>query len=318
MDTVAHAGAYRVHAAYGGDLRFAAAEATADQTVGRADTRTTVTATPNPVQTGGELTIDVDVAVLRPGDADLDGAIQMTLDGQPVGEPIGGLQGFTGVTITGTALTTPGTGVIGARYLGGPDTNPSEASVTETVTAPVATASGPAPATTAASTPPAASGPAAQPPSAAPALKAMAAGLRAALRRGGLGALRTVSERFAAPDPGTLQQRITAAATPGKTRHAQARVTTVAVLSRTVPAAGTVKVKPKLTAAGTRLIRRAAKLRLSVITSFTHAAGGPPARAAVTLTVTGRRGARRAVAFGALRFGPLASVALGPPLGAGR
>lgn len=190
--------------------------------------------------------------------------------------------------------------------------------MTETVTAPVAAASGPAPATTAASTPPAALGPAAQPPSAAPALKAMAAGLRAALRRGGLGALRTVSERFAAPDPGTLQQRITAAATPGKTRHAQARVTTVAVLSRTVPAAGTVKVKPKLTAAGTRLIRRAAKLRLSVITTFTHAAGGPPARAAVTLTVTGRRGARRAVAFGALRFGPLASVALGPPLGAGR
>jgi hypothetical protein len=295
LDTVAHAGAYRVHAAYVGDPRFAAAEATADQTVERADTRTTVTATPNPVQPGDELTIGVDVAVLPPGDADLDGAIQMTLNGQPVGQPIGGLQGFTGVIITANDLTTPGTGVIGARYLGGPDTNPSEGSVTETVTAPVASSSAAAPS-------PAASGPAARPPSAAPALKGMAIGLRTALRRGGLRALRTVTEKFVAPEPGKLQQRITATATPGRARHAEARVTTVAVLSRTVTAAGTVKIKPKLTAAGTRLIRRGANLRLSVITSFTRA-GGPPERAVVTLTVAGRRGARRAVVFGALRFG---------------
>jgi hypothetical protein len=73
----ADAGRYRVHVVYGGDAMFAPAEAVIDQTVARAATRTSLTSEPNPVTTGETLRVDVDVAVLAPGDAELDGYLHL-------------------------------------------------------------------------------------------------------------------------------------------------------------------------------------------------------------------------------------------------
>ena len=143
----AHAGSYRVSAHYDGDGYFDPSEAaaTTELIVDRARTATTIASNPNPVTAGRELSVSVDVSVLPPGDVDLDGALQFEVDGQAIGEPVG-LFGFTGVDVTLIAPDTPGVGTITARYLGGDDTEPSSASLAQTVLAAPTAGSTPAPA----------------------------------------------------------------------------------------------------------------------------------------------------------------------------
>ena len=108
------AGSFQLHANYGGDNYFAAGEGVMPLTVGRADTTTTITSTPNPVGIGGEFTIDVDVGVVPPGNVGLDGPLQFFVDGQPDGPPID-LTRFTGVTVTADAGDIAGNATITAR-----------------------------------------------------------------------------------------------------------------------------------------------------------------------------------------------------------
>jgi hypothetical protein len=113
FQTPADAGDYTVRAAFSGDTNFGPATAVLQLHVNRADTATTLTSAPNPATVGGDLTVTVDVGVLAPGDADLDGAVQMTVNGQPLGAPID-VTGFTGLVVTAKAPPTPQTGTIGA------------------------------------------------------------------------------------------------------------------------------------------------------------------------------------------------------------
>ena len=241
----AGSGDYMVRAVFSGDSNFGAATTSVHQRVNRADTSTTVTSTPNPVIVGGDLTVTVDVAVVRPGDVDLDGAVQMTVNGQPLGAPID-ITGFNGLVATVKAPTTPQTGTIGAQYLGGPNTNPSSGSLQQTVTTAALTA-----------------GSAAPPPAIAPTvgtsqrLATMTTALRRALVARGLGALAGLTEKFLAPGAGKLEQQIFTPAAPRTALAASARPVRIASASRTFAAAGTGTMKLRLTAAGRRAVHRA-------------------------------------------------------------
>ena len=69
--------------------------------------------------------------------------MQFFVDGQAIGPAIN-LTGFTGVTVTADAGDIAGNATITARYLGGRNTNPSSASLVQTVSGPEAQAPGPA------------------------------------------------------------------------------------------------------------------------------------------------------------------------------
>lgn len=275
----ADAGDYTVRAAFSGEANFRPATAARQVHVNRADTATTVISAPNPATVGGDLTVTVDVAVLAPGNVDLDGAVQMTVNGQPLGAPID-VTGFTGLIATVKAPTTPQTGTIGAQYLGGPNTNPSSGSLQQTIEAVAAAASSAAlpPAVAAA----ASSG--APPPAVAPAigtsqrLLTMTSALRASMLARGLGAIAGVTERFTAPSAGKLEQQIFTPSAPRTALAASVRPVPIATAVRTFAAAGAATVKFKLTAAGRRAIHRARSLKLSVVTRFTPRAGAATRR----------------------------------------
>jgi Bacterial Ig-like domain (group 3) len=279
------AGDYEVRAVYGGDDHFEASEGSVEQTILRADTTTAITSTPNPVTAGGDLTVGVDVGVLAPGDVDPDGAVQLLADGDPISDPID-LEGYSGFDVTLTAPSAPLTNTITAQYLGGPDTNPSSASLKQTVIASTPPAPPPAPV-------PPPPRPTITPPTAARALAAMVDGLRTKLRSRGIRALNGLSESFAAPAAGRVTQQIYSPTAP-RTGSSSKLLATGATRFAT---ARTAKLKLKLTAAGRRALRRAGTVKLAVISRFTPATGSVTRR---TDRISAR-GTRRSRRFAARR-----------------
>ena len=290
------AGTYQLHANYGGDNYFASSDGAIPLTVGRADTTTAIASTPNPVGIGGEFTIDVDVGAVPPGNVGLDGPVQFFVDGQPDGAPID-LTGFTGVTVTADAGNIAGNATITARYLGGRNTNPSSASLVETVTAPAAQAPGSGGSAPPTSAPGSSSAPTTGPnaPDAGAALAALSNALRKTVGARGLRALNGLTETFAAPAAGRLVQQVYSPTAPKGAMPARAASTLLASGQASFAAAGPGKLKLKLTAAGRRALRRTDTIKLAVITRFAPA-GGSATQRLDRITTRTRRGSRRAAA----------------------
>jgi hypothetical protein len=214
--------------------------------------------------------VTVGVDVLPPGDVDLDGSLQFSVDGQPLGDPID-LTGYDGVTVTIEAPGTPTTSTIAASYLGGQSTNPSAASLTQTVLAAL-TQPSPAPTNTTPTTTPAPTTGAGV-PSADKALAAMTAALRKTLTARGLRALNGLTESFTAPSPGRVEQGIYSPTAPKSALAARATTALLARASARFERAGTGKVKVKLTAAGRRALRRSGSVKVAIVTRFTPTSG---------------------------------------------
>jgi Bacterial Ig-like domain (group 3) len=300
------AGDYEVRARYGGDDYFDNSEGSVDQTILRADTATAITSSPNPVAAGADLTIGVDVRVLEPGDVDPDGAVQLLADGEPIDDPIY-LEGYPGFDVTLTAPSTPLTSTITAQYLGGPDTNPSSASLTQTVIASISLAPPPPAPPPAAPVPP--PSPPATPPTAAKSLATMVDGLRKTLRSRGIRALNGLSESFAAPAAGRVTQQIYSPTDP----RAGSSSKLLATGATRLATARTAKLKLKLTAAGRRALRRAGTVKLAVISRFTPATG-PVTRRTDRISARGTRRSRRVVARRSTSGGAFAWPAPSPVL----
>jgi hypothetical protein len=295
------AGDYGVRARYGGDDYFDNSEGSVDQTILRADTATAITSSPNPVAAGADLTIGVDVRVLEPGDVDPDGAVQLLAGGEPIDDPIY-LEGYPGFDVTLTAPSTALTSTITAQYLGGPDTNPSSASLTQTVIASTSLAP-PPPAPVPPPSPPV------TPPTAAKSLATMVDGLRKTLRSRGIRALNGLSESFAAPAAGRVTQQIYSPTDP----RAGSSSKLLATGATRLATARTAKLKLKLTAAGRRALRRARTVKLAVISRFTPATG-PVTRRTDRISARGTRRSRRVVARRSTSGGAFAWPAPSPVL----
>ena len=249
--------------------------------VNRAATATTLTLSPNAVPPGGQSTITATVAVLPPGDVDVNGALQFSVDGAAVGAPIALGGGAIGYQATVTAPTIPGTYAVGVTYSGDADTEPSSASAAQVVTAPAAASAG------ASSTKVAASQ-----------LKAMASTLVTALRLHGLAALASTAQTLTA-GPGVVEQKVSSTNAPRGARAAARKPIVLASGRHRFPTAGTGTLRLKLTSAGRRAIRRAKSLKLVIVTRYTPT-GGSAVTATQRLTVRakGRRRARAATASG--------------------
>ena len=260
----AGAGAYRIRADYGGDGTFSASSATVTSTIQRAATTTTLTSSANPAALGAQIVFTIAVDVVPPGDVAPFGSLQMTIDGQPAGEPIP-LEGYDGVTLTVRAPNVATSDVVGVTYSGDDNTLPSSASINQVV----GTAVVPSPRTAAEKT-------------VTPAqLKQMTAPLVTKLKRRGARALNGARLTFTAPSAGTLQQTVRAGSL-------------LASAKRTFSAAGRATLTLRLTAAGRRQLRRAGSVKLTIVTTFTPS-GGAPVR--VTERVTARRSARASAAW---------------------
>jgi hypothetical protein len=264
---VAAAGSYPVEAEYSGDVNFLPSTGTGTLTVGRADTAVTLTSSANPAPSGGRFEVRATVAVVPPGDAPVDGTLQITQDGAPLGPA----QPLAGVTLSG-ALTGPLTTTFGFAYSGGENTNPSSASLAQVIAAPVLPPPPPVP-------------PAPAKHITAATLKQMTAGLRAALTRRGPAALKGATETLTTPDAGKLEQQIS--------MRQGGKRTLVAAGRRTFAAPGTGKLALRLTAAGRRALRKQARLKLAIVTRFTPLSGR---RVTVVERLTARRRPGRSAA----------------------
>jgi hypothetical protein len=266
------AGSYVIHATYSGDGAFSPSEGTAPQTVDKATTVTSLSSTPNPVAPGGEVEFTASVAVQEPGDSELFGSLQFTLDGAPFGSSIP-LMGDDGVIVTAKAPDSPATSQVGVSYSGDWNTKPSSASLTQVVASPAAPPSGtPTPTPTPTSTPVVTT---------TADLHRMVAKLRDRLRKRGLAGLTGVKEPFAATQPGVLTQAVyspkapkkATSAAPGSSRAAKNLLIAQGRLAFDRPRTGTLKLRS--TAKGRKRIRHARRLHLTIVTRFTPTAGTP-------------------------------------------
>jgi hypothetical protein len=177
------------------------------------------------------------------------------------------------VVVTVIAPTAPGSATVGVRYSGDENTNPSEDSLVQTVVSPSGTATGA----------PELGPPATPPPHPAPAttstasLKTVADQLRDRLKKSGLRGLRKASMRFAAVEPGLLDQRVFSTGADAATVRTRARKTLLASARKRFAVAGTGTLRLRLTAKGKRKIRRAKSLSLVAVTRFTPLTGMPSA-----------------------------------------
>jgi hypothetical protein len=261
----AGAGTYRVRADYGGDGTFTPSSATVTSTVQRAATATTLTSSANPAAPGAEVVFTINVAIVPPGDVAPFGSVQITINGQPAGDPIP-LEGYDGLTLTVRAPLAARNDVIGVSYSGDQNTLPSSASLNQVVAVP----------TTNPTTRPSAG------VTVTPAqLKRMTAPLITRLKRRGARALNGARLTFSAPTAGTLQQTVRAGSL-------------LASAKRTFSAAGRGTLTLRLTAAGRRQLRRTNSVKLTIVTTFTPS-GGTPVR--VTERVTVRRSGRASAAW---------------------
>ena len=255
IDASADAGGYLVHANYSGDPNFNASSATVAQQVNKADTTTRITSSPNPVAPGGTVVFTVTLTVNPPGDVAPEGTVQFTVDGAPLTDPIP-LDGATGLTATVTAPTTPQTGTVRAAYSGDANTNPSAASLQQTVAA------------------------AAPPATAAKSvtvqqLTALMKTLTKALKGRGLAALTRTAQTFTAAGPGVLVQKVYSPRAPTSATQSKRKNVLIAFGRRTFAVAGKRTLRLKLTAAGRKAGRQTKSLRITIVTRFTPVRGKP-------------------------------------------
>jgi hypothetical protein len=258
-----------VSATYGGDATLGWSVGEAALTVRPATTSTALSVSPNPVPTGGTVTVTVAVA-----NHDTDilpfGSIQFSVDGAPLGDPLT-LDDNGLLSVGFVADVAPGQYVVSADYVddfGGPaDFRPSNAStIVQVVGAGGAPPASPAP-------PPAgASGPNISDTVIRVRLERY--GIRRAkdLRRRGFDAFTRTGPRFVAPTAGVLTEQYVARV-PGAS---SARRVLVASGTRQFSVAGSGNVKPRLTRAGKRLVRRPGKLRVQLRVRFAPAGSPPP------------------------------------------
>jgi hypothetical protein len=265
----AGAGSYRVRADYSGDGTLEASSATVASTVQKAATTTTLTSSANPAAPGAQIVFTAVVEIVPPGNVAPFGTLQVTVNGQPFGDPFP-LEGYDMVTLTVRAPTVARTDVIGVSYSGDDNTLPSSASLTQVVGVPTTT-----------TTPNPTTQPNPGPTVTTAQLKRMTAPLVTRLKRRGARALNGARLTFSAPTAGTLQLTVRAGAL-------------LASAKRTFAAAGRGTLTLKLTAAGRRQIRRTGSLKLTLVTTFTPR-GGTPVR--VTERVTIKRSARASAAW---------------------
>lgn len=256
------AGTYSVRAMYsntGGN--FVPSDGMSTLQVGAADTTVRLTSSQNPVAPGGTLSFTAIVSVTPPGDWELGGSLQFTVDGRPLGAPIPLGGDNIGYRMTVTAPTAAGTNTIGVTYSGDENTKPSSASLQQVV-GPGATANNgsslPAPVSTR--------------------LSSTNSALVTALRLRGFAAL-TMTQTFTAPGPGVLEQKVYSPNAPKAAAASTRKVKNVLLASakRTFTAAGNGTLRLKLTAAGRKAIRKGKSLKIAIVTRFTPKAGKPTA-----------------------------------------
>ena len=306
MSVVGPAGRHTIQAAYSGDANFTASRIEVAHETRRADTVTRITSSPNPNAPGGTIEVTILVDVVRPGDVPPFGTVQLDVNGDPLGDAIA-LEGGDGVRVTLESSGGPRTDTIGVAYSGDANTNPSSASLRQTVadedgaappgpsdpsapSAPSVSISPTAPITPIAPAGPAPrTGPLAAATVAVADLNEMTAALLPALRRRGVAALRSIVQRLRAPVPGVLSQRVFLTSATRK-RGRAARVV-VALGRRRFETAGAAALRLRLTAAGRRHARRRTRGSVELVTRFTPA-GGTPVVSTRRVAIGGRRRSR--------------------------
>jgi hypothetical protein len=281
LDVWGPAGSYRVHANYLGDAQFQTSTASVLQQINRADTTTRITSSPNPVAPGGTLNITVTVAVNPPGDIPTYGNLQFMIDGVPFGGPIA-LNGAAGIQASVRVPTLPSTNTIAVAYSGDANTNPSAASLRQTIGSAGGSAGGSAPGSPAG-------------PSGAPAatsaqqLTAMTSVLIRALKARGAAALTGTAQTLTVPAPGVLTQTVYSATAAKSALASKTRKRVVVASGRhTFAAAGKGTLRQRLTSAGRRAIRRVKSLKIAIVTRFTPT-NGTAVAVVQRLTVRARR-----------------------------
>ena len=205
------------------------------------------------------------VDVVPPGDVAPFGSLQMTVDGQPAGDPIP-LEGYDGITLTVRAPNVATSDVVGVNYSGDHEHAPQLG-----LDQPGRGRRG---------RPLAAHGRREDGHAGAAQADDRAAGDQAQAARSAR-AQRRPADVQPRPSAGTLQQTVRAGSL-------------LASAKRTFSAAGRATLTLRLTAAGRRQLRRAGSVKLTIVTTFTPS-GGTPVR--VTERVTARRSARASAAW---------------------
>jgi hypothetical protein len=257
-------------ATYGGDARLGWSSGEAALRVLPAATTTSLVTSANPVVRGQ--TIDLFVTVANT-DTDVSpfGSVQFSVDGAPVGSPIGlDDNGQVGVGLL--ANVAAGDYRVSASYYDDTaaiaDFAPSTASVLERVTESATTAPGATQTQVSATNRPVVEATVTKKD-----LVAFAKLLEQALRRRGFAALKGTGRLFRAAQPGMLSQRIYASVPTASVRGSGARRTLISAGQHFFPSIGSGRLQLRLTAAGKRAIRRASRLKIDVITRYAPAAG---------------------------------------------
>jgi len=125
------AGVHVVGAVWGGDANFAPSAATAPYVVDRAQSTASVYSSADPSPAGTAVTFVADVDLIAPGAGSAGGAVQFRVDGVDRGDPVPVSNGSaSSAPVTGL---TPGEHDVRASYLGDGDSEPSEATMVQSV-----------------------------------------------------------------------------------------------------------------------------------------------------------------------------------------
>lgn len=253
-----------VGASYSGDAAYLPSSApSVNVNITAAETATELTLAPNPVITGNEVDALVNVSNLST-DALVFGEVQFTVDDTPIGFPLE-LDEDAQVAATLVANVPPGDYEVTAHFSDPffEDFQASSGTATSTVTAAT-------PLSPSSSAPPISPGATVQKVQKRD-LVNMTSGLAAALKARGFRALRGAVQTFSAPSAGTLTQSISANV---RGRNALAAAQRVISSGRHVfRTPSTAKLRLKLTALGRRTVKRAERLKLTVLTRFAPTTG---------------------------------------------
>lgn len=148
----------------------------------------------------------------------------------------------------------------GGVYSGDANTNPSAASLQQTIAAPAPLAAPPATATKAVTV---------------QQLTALIKTLANALNKRGLAALTSTAQTLTAAGPGALDQKVYSPRAPTSATQSKSKNVLIAFGGRTFAAAGKRTLRLKLTAAGRRAIRHTKSLKITIVTRFTPVRGEP-------------------------------------------
>jgi len=128
-------GRHTVTAIYSGDTNFDSSTGMLTQTVTKASTSATLSASAHPSVFGQSVTFTVTIGVLPPGAGTPTGTVQFQIDGSNAGSPVG-VSTSAGVTTASfsTAMLAVGTHTVTANYSGDPNFTPSASALSQTVT----------------------------------------------------------------------------------------------------------------------------------------------------------------------------------------